>query len=60
MSAPQRIPYGSWPSPITADRAAEASVVLSETKAIGDASCGPRNAVVPSSCVRIQVGSRST
>ena len=37
MSDAQRIPYGSWPSPISADRAAEASVVLSETKAVGDA-----------------------
>ena len=30
MSDPQRLPYGSWPSPISADRAAEASVVLSD------------------------------
>ena len=37
MSSPERIPYGAWPSPITADRAAEASVVLSETCAVGDA-----------------------
>jgi len=37
MNDPQRLPYGSWPSPISADRAAEASVVLSETKAVGDA-----------------------
>jgi hypothetical protein len=37
MSDVQRIPYGTWPSPITADRAAAASVGLSETRAIGDA-----------------------
>jgi dipeptidyl aminopeptidase/acylaminoacyl peptidase len=37
MSDAQRIPYGAWPSPITADRAASASVGLSETRAIGDA-----------------------
>src|SRR5207344_1776726 len=33
----RRIPYGAWPSPITADRAAAGSVGLSETRAIGDA-----------------------
>jgi len=37
MSDAPRIPYGAWPSPITADRAAAASVGLSETRAIGDA-----------------------
>lgn len=36
MSDAQHIPYGAWPSPITADRAAAASVGLSETRAIGD------------------------
>jgi hypothetical protein len=36
MSDGRRIPYGAWPSPITADRAAAASVGLSETRAIGD------------------------
>jgi dipeptidyl aminopeptidase/acylaminoacyl peptidase len=36
MTQPERVPYGSWPSPISADRAAEASVVLSETEAVGD------------------------
>ena len=37
MSTAQRIPYGAWPSPITADRAAAGSVGLRETRAIGDA-----------------------
>jgi dipeptidyl aminopeptidase/acylaminoacyl peptidase len=37
MSDAQRIPYGAWPSPITADRAAAGSVGLRETRAIGDA-----------------------
>ena len=37
MSDDRRIPYGAWPSPITADRAAAASVGLSETRAIADA-----------------------
>ena len=37
MSDARRIPYGAWPSPITADRAAAGSVGLSETRAIGDA-----------------------
>ena len=37
MSDGRRIPYGAWPSPITADRAAAASVGLSETRATGDA-----------------------
>ena len=37
MSDARRIPYGAWPSPITADRAARGSVGLSETRAIGDA-----------------------
>jgi hypothetical protein len=37
MSDAQRIPYGVWPSPISADRAAAGSVGLRETRAIGDA-----------------------
>jgi dipeptidyl aminopeptidase/acylaminoacyl peptidase len=37
MSDAQRISYGAWPSPITADRAAAGSVGLRETRAIGDA-----------------------
>jgi dipeptidyl aminopeptidase/acylaminoacyl peptidase len=37
MSDARRIPYGAWPSPITADRAAAGSVGLSETRATGDA-----------------------
>ncbi len=37
MSDAQRIPYGAWPSPITADRAAAGSVGLRETRAIGNA-----------------------
>jgi hypothetical protein len=36
MSDAQRIPCGAWPSPITADRAASASVGLREMRAIGD------------------------
>jgi len=36
MSDARPIPYGAWPSPITADRAAKASVRLSETRAIGE------------------------
>ena len=37
MSEVRRLPHGAWPSPITAQRAAKASVVLSETRAIGEA-----------------------
>jgi dipeptidyl aminopeptidase/acylaminoacyl peptidase len=37
MSAPERLPYGTWPSPITARRAAQACMRLAETKAFGDA-----------------------
>ena len=36
MSAPQPRPYGTWPSPITARRVAQASVRLAEVKALGD------------------------
>jgi hypothetical protein len=35
MSDAQRTPYGAWPSPIAADRAAGASVGLRGTRAIG-------------------------
>ena len=36
MSDAERVPYGTWPSPITADRVAQASVRLNETRAIGE------------------------
>ncbi len=36
LSAPERIPYGAWPSPISAERVAKASLLLSESFAIGD------------------------
>ena len=36
MSAPEPIPCGAWPSPITAQRAARASVRLSEARAVGE------------------------
>ncbi len=37
MSDPRTVPYGAWPSPISAARAARASLFLSEVRAIGDA-----------------------
>lgn len=37
MIDPRPVPYGTWPSPITAERAARASLFLSEVKAVGDA-----------------------
>ncbi len=36
MSAPEQLPYGTWPSPITARRAAQACVRLAETRAFGE------------------------
>ena len=36
MSGPDRVPYGAWPSPITAERAASASVRLGEVFVAGD------------------------
>ena len=36
MSAPERLPYGTWPSPITARRAAQACMRLAETRAFGE------------------------
>ena len=36
MNAPRRLPYGSWPSPITARRVAQASMRLAETRAFGE------------------------
>ena len=34
--SPTPVPYGAWPSPISADRVARASVLLSESLAVGD------------------------
>ena len=34
--SPAAVPYGAWPSPISADRVARASVLLSESLADGD------------------------
>ena len=36
MSEPDHTPYGAWPSPISAERAARAAVRLSEVRAIGE------------------------
>jgi dipeptidyl aminopeptidase/acylaminoacyl peptidase len=36
VSAPERLPYGTWPSPITARRAAQACMRLAETRAFGE------------------------
>ncbi|MGA9159807.1 MAG: prolyl oligopeptidase family serine peptidase [Actinomycetota bacterium] len=36
MTDPEPIPYGAWPSPITAERAAKGSIRLSETRAVGE------------------------
>jgi dipeptidyl aminopeptidase/acylaminoacyl peptidase len=36
LSSAASVPYGAWPSPISAERVARASVLLSESLAVGD------------------------
>ena len=36
MSPPEPLPYGTWPSPVTARRVAQACMRLAETRAFGD------------------------
>ena len=37
MSRAEQLPYGTWPSPITARRAAQGCIRLAETRALGEA-----------------------
>ena len=43
MSPPDRLPYGTWPSPITARRVAQACMRLAETRAFGDSTTWGRS-----------------